>query len=51
MDHCCKALIGFLGTQRDPLELLELAKEILHQVTPFIDLHVDGERVRTAWML
>ncbi len=36
MDHGCEALIGFLGAQRDGLELLELAEEILDQVTPFI---------------
>ena len=51
MDHGCKALVGFLGAQGDALELLELAEEILDQVTPFIHLLVDGERPCAAWML
>ena len=43
MDHGCEALIGFFGAQRDALKLLELAKEVLDQVTPFVDLGVDFE--------
>jgi hypothetical protein len=28
MNHCGKALIGFIAAHGDPLELLEFAKEI-----------------------
>jgi hypothetical protein len=45
MDHGCEAVIGFLCGQSDALELLELAEEILDQVTPFVDLGVDDERL------
>ena len=43
VDHCGEALIGLVGAQRDAFELLELAEEVLDQVTPFVDLFVDGE--------
>jgi hypothetical protein len=44
-------VIGFVGSQSDALEFLELAEEVLDQVTPFVHLHVDGERCAAARML
>src|ERR1700731_5011383 len=51
MDHRLEALIGFVGTHRDTLELLELAEEVLDQMAPFVHLGVDLERGGTARML
>jgi hypothetical protein len=51
MDHSCEAVIVFVGSQGDAFELLELAEEVLDQVTPFVHLHVDGERCAAARML
>src|SRR5439155_13779386 len=51
MDHGLKALVGFVGAQGDTLELLELAEEVLDQMTPFVHLGVDLERDGTARML
>ena len=51
MDHGGEALIGFVGAQRDTLELLELAKEVLDQVTPFVHVGIEGQRLRASWML
>ena len=51
MDHGCEGLIGFIGPQGNALELLQLAEEVLDQVTPFVHLAVDVERDRAARML
>ena len=51
MDHRLEALVGFVGAHGDTLELLELAEEILDQVTPFVHLGVDLERGGAARML
>ena len=51
MDHSCEAVIGFVGSQSDAFELLELAEKVLDQVTPFVHLHVDGEWCAAARML
>src|SRR5208282_1956328 len=51
MDHGGEALIGFIGAHGDALELLELAEEILDQMSPFIHFLVDGERPCAARML
>jgi hypothetical protein len=51
MDHSCEAVIGFVGSQSDAFELFEPAEEALDQVTPFVHLHVDGERCAAARML
>ena len=45
MDHGGEALIGFVGAHGDTFELLELAEEVLDQMTPFVHLVVDGERL------
>ena len=45
MDHGREALVGFVGAQRDAFEFLELAEEVLDQVTPFVHLGVDLERL------
>jgi len=37
-------LICFVTAHRDALELLEFAKEIFNQVTPFVNFGVDIER-------
>ena len=44
-------MIGFVGAQGDPLELLEFAEEVFDEVTGFVKLHVDGERRASSWML
>src|SRR5713101_6201679 len=51
MDHGLEALVGFVGAHGDTLELLELAEEVLDQMTPFVHLGVDLERGATARML
>jgi hypothetical protein len=33
VNHGSEALIGFVGAERDALELLELAEEVFDQVT------------------
>ncbi len=44
-------MIGFVGAQGDPLELLEFAEEVFDEVTGFVKLHVDGDRGASSWML
>src|SRR5713101_3506659 len=51
MDHGLEALVGFVGAHGDALELLELAEEVLDQMTPFIHLGIDLERGGAARML
>src|SRR5216683_21757 len=51
MDHGLEALVGFVGAQGDALELLELAEEVLDQMTPFVHVGVDLERGGAARML
>ncbi len=51
MDHGLKALVGFVCAHGDTLELLELAEEVLDQMTPFVHLGVDLERRGAARML
>src|ERR1700693_3693176 len=51
MDHRLEALVGFVGAHGDTLELLELAEEVLDQMTPFVHLGVDLERGGAAQML
>ncbi len=41
MDHWLEALVCFAGAQGDAFELLELAEEILDQMTPFVGFVVD----------
>ncbi len=45
VDHGSIALIGFVAARGDTLELLELAEEILDQVTPFVHLLIDLNRL------
>jgi hypothetical protein len=51
LDHGLEALVGFVGTHGDSLELLELAEEVLDQMTPFVHLGVDPQRGGAAGML
>src|SRR6266700_1481752 len=51
MDHGLEALVGFVRAHGDTLELLELAEEVLDQMTPFVHLGVDLERGGAARML
>src|SRR6202790_1994611 len=51
MDLGLEALVGFVGAHGDALELLELAEEVLDQMTPFVHLGVDLERGGAARML
>lgn len=51
MDHGREALIGFVAAHGDALELLELAEEILDEMSPLVEVGVDLARVGAAWML
>jgi hypothetical protein len=51
LDHSGKAAVGFVAAHGDPLELLQLAEEILYEMPPFIDLVVDGEWCCALWAL
>jgi len=51
MDVCGEALICFVCAHCDAFEFLELAEEILDQVTPLVDLGVDRQRGGAPWML
>ena len=44
-------MIGFVGAQGDPLELLEFAEEVFDEVTGFVKFHVDGDWGASSWML
>lgn len=50
-DHCREAFVGFVGTQGDALELLELAKEVLDEVSPRVELAVEWQGPCTPWVL
>jgi hypothetical protein len=51
VDKGCEAFVGFVGTQGDAFELLELAEEVLDQMPPFVHLLIDGERLCAARVL
>ena len=51
MDDGGEALVGFVGAHGDAFEFLELAEEILDQVTPLVDFGVDRQRRSASWML
>src|ERR1700732_167003 len=51
MDHRLEALVGFVGTHGDAFEFLELAAEVLDEMTPFVHLGVDLQRHGAARML
>ena len=51
MDNGCEALIGLVGAHGDAFELLEFAKEVFDQMSPFVHLGVDDERFGPAGML
>ena len=46
-----EAQVGFVGAHGNPLEFLELAEEVLDQMTPCVHLLTDGERLRSARVL
>src|SRR3954447_26820548 len=51
MDHAGVALVRLVAPQRDALELLQLAEEVLDQVPPLIHLTIDVERLGAARVL
>ena len=51
MDHCRETCVRFLAAQCDAFEFLEFTKNILDQMAPFINLHVDIERLGASGML
>src|SRR3979490_2970928 len=51
MDHGLEALVGFVGACADTFEFLELAEEVLDQMTPFVHLGVDVQRHAAARVL
>jgi hypothetical protein len=44
-------VIGFVGAERDALELFEFAKEVLDQMTSLVNLGVNFQGLGAAWML
>ena len=51
INHRGEALICFVTSHCDALELFEFAEEILDQVTPFVNFGVDIKRFRAPWVL
>ena len=51
MDHGCEALVGFVSAHGDAFELLQLAEEVLDEVTPLVDVEVDPQRRNASWVL
>ena len=51
MDHGGEALIGLVGAHGDAFELLEPAEEVLDEMSPFVHLLVDSERLCASRML
>lgn len=45
MDHGAVTVFGFVGPERDAIELLEFAKEVLDEVAPLLHLLIDRERL------
>jgi len=48
MDGGAEAGICFVSAHGDPLELFELAEEILDEMAPFVDFEVDRDRFCAA---
>ena len=51
MDGGAEAGVGFVGAHSDTFELLQLAEEVLDQVTPFVHVSVDRPLLGSALML
>src|SRR5260370_22631171 len=51
VEHGSEARVGFVGTHGDAFEFLELAEEVLDEMTPFVHLGVDLQRHGAAGML
>lgn len=51
VDHGCEAGVGLVASHGDPLELFEFAKEVLDEMTPFVEVGVDAERGNAAGVL
>jgi hypothetical protein len=51
MDHGSEAGVGFVAAHGDAFELLDLAEEILDEMTPFVHFGVDGKRFCASRML
>src|SRR5690606_21058011 len=51
MDDGVEALVGFVGTHGDALELFEFAEEVFDQMTPFVHLRIESKRLSAARVL
>src|SRR6266850_2457659 len=51
MDDSSEALIGFVCAHGNAFEFLELAEEVLDEVSPLVDLGVERQRRSAPWML
>ncbi len=51
IDHGCEALVGFVGSHGDALELFELAEEVLDEVTPLVEVEVERQGFCASWVL
>src|SRR5687767_6716341 len=51
MDEGFEALVGFVGAHGYALEFFELAEEVLDQMTPFVDLRIDGNGIGSPGVL
>ena len=51
MDSGLEAFVGFVAAHGDTFEFLELAEEVLDQMTPLVHLGVDRERLASTRVL
>lgn len=51
MDDGGKALVGFVASHGDALELFELAEEVFDQMAPFVHFCIERQRLGATWML
>jgi len=51
MDDGFEALVGFVGSHGNTLELLELAEEVLDEMAPFVHFGIERQRLGAARML
>ena len=51
MDDGFEALVGFVGSHGNTLELLELAEEVLDGMAPFVHFGIERQRLGAARML
>ena len=51
IDHCAIAFVGFVASHCDTFELFDLTEEILDEMSPFVDLQIDVQRLKPPRML